>query len=777
MSSDSRKHPYNNPYYPDNVYGHAVKLLIKNRKAALADHVHLDIGSGFGSIAKPLVDTLGVHYIGVDRDCEALASLRERNLEAHSLQIDEQTNVLEALRQILAGRRVASITMLDVLEHLPNGASVLHAIHQIAAEYGALIVISVPNVSHQDVGLKLAFGRWDYTEAGLLDHTHFRFFTFKTLEQTLEDQGLHVVDRNDVRVAQSDQYFPADHPALTEKSLLSSLLRRLQASANTDHSVLQFVCACVAGPTLAASLVEPTQVERPFLSIVTRTQGTRLHTLREVFVALAGQTDTDFELVVLGHRLTLEGQKAIERAIDDNPKWLREKTRLIRVDYGNRTTPLNIGFEQARGQYISILDDDDLPFGHWVETFHKLAKANYGRILRASCVRQEVKNVDVLGKSGLRAIGSPLKMYASEFDWVDHLQENQTPPVSLAFPCGVFHHLHERFDESLTTTEDWDYLMRTAGVVGVASSPEITSIYRWWNMEQSSRTEHPSSEWITNYHQVLRKLDSTVNIIPVGVVSRIRQLFEHKQVYFPEFHFRIAKFIAQVRQERMRLARHHAELKEESLSFSRDTLRMELANLQQRLKTCSKPAVCDQQLLLESIFFDASWYRLHYTNALAGADPVSDYLAHGNERNPGPAFDGLWYLKRYDDVLQSGTNPLIHYLRYGQMEARDIRPVVSVNEHYESQLGLFSDLQKIADSQLFDDFWYCEKYPEVLQAKLDPIEHYLLFGAEEGRNPGPNFDGNWYLERYQDVAKSNQNPLVHYLRFGIDEGRMIRPVV
>lgn len=77
-------------------------------------------------------------------------------------------------------------------------------------------------------------------------------------------------------------------------------------------------------------------------------------------------------------------------------------------------------------------------------------------------------------------------------------------------------------------------------------------------------------------------------------------------------------------------------------------------------------------------------------------------------------------------------------------------------------------------SGLFDESWYLEAYPDVAQSGLDPVEHYLRFGAAEARNPSALFDSRWYLAAYPDVAEAGVNPLVHYILFGRDEGR--RPV-
>jgi 2-polyprenyl-3-methyl-5-hydroxy-6-metoxy-1,4-benzoquinol methylase len=519
---------YDNAFYDNNVYGHALSLLSKHRVRSRAGEVHVDLGCGYGRIAEPLTAELGLTYIGVDADEGGLASLRQRGFEAHQLCLGEEEKTFEALRGILDGRTIASMTMLDTLEHLVDGDAVLRVINRLAAQYTALVVISVPNVAHSDIGFKLALGRWDYTEVGLLDHTHRRLFGSEMLGRVFRSTGLYPVDTNDVRSTVSDQHFPADHPALARGSELHSYLAYLREGSGRGADVNQFVWLCAAGrSSVAESFLRPaTAPQRPFLSAVMRTQGRRMHTLTEALTALAGQTDTDFEVIVVGHRLALDEQKAVERAIEDCPEWLRAKSRLVLVHSGNRTRPLNEGFAVAAGRYIAILDDDDMPFGHWVETFRALDRESPGRLLRAVAVCQEVGTIAIADQPGLRAFGKMKCNYPERFDFVDHLRENYTPPVSVAFPRGVFHDLGLQFDELLTTTEDWDYILRTAAIVGTTSSPEITGIYRWWPKDENSRTVHPKEEWQRNHFRIFEKLDDIPVMFPRGTTGRIRSLLD-----------------------------------------------------------------------------------------------------------------------------------------------------------------------------------------------------------------------------------------------------------
>jgi hypothetical protein len=75
----------------------------------------------------------------------------------------------------------------------------------------------------------------------------------------------------------------------------------------------------------------------------------------------------------------------------------------------------------------------------------------------------------------------------------------------------------------------------------------------------------------------------------------------------------------------------------------------------------------------------------------------------------------------------------------------------------------------------FDIVWYLMAYPDVANSGMDPIEHFVRFGAYENRNPNEFFDVKFYVTRYKDVAKSSINPFIHYLKFGQDEGRLGLP--
>lgn len=74
-----------------------------------------------------------------------------------------------------------------------------------------------------------------------------------------------------------------------------------------------------------------------------------------------------------------------------------------------------------------------------------------------------------------------------------------------------------------------------------------------------------------------------------------------------------------------------------------------------------------------------------------------------------------------------------------------------------------SDYETLVGSALFDAGWYLERYIDLQQVVIEPICHFWESGAQEGRDPGPNFSTSGYLRANPAVCESGRHPLVHYL--------------
>jgi 2-polyprenyl-3-methyl-5-hydroxy-6-metoxy-1,4-benzoquinol methylase len=85
------------------------------------------------------------------------------------------------------------ILFADVLEHLRNPADVLRKCIPALKPSGE-IVISLPNVANFTVRLGLLLGQFNYTERGILDKTHLRFFTLRSVMQMMREVSCEILE-------------------------------------------------------------------------------------------------------------------------------------------------------------------------------------------------------------------------------------------------------------------------------------------------------------------------------------------------------------------------------------------------------------------------------------------------------------------------------------------------------------------------------------------------------------------------------------------------------
>ena len=146
----------------------------------------LDLGCGEGFFAAELKKDNN-RVTGVD----ALPAAGHNGAIEEYWSADLDNGIAPVIEQ-LAGKRFDRVLLLDVLEHLKNPERLLHQCRDVLKPDGALVV-SLPNVANITVRLTLLLGKFDYTERGILDRTHLRFFTLKTARKFLQLNGYRVV--------------------------------------------------------------------------------------------------------------------------------------------------------------------------------------------------------------------------------------------------------------------------------------------------------------------------------------------------------------------------------------------------------------------------------------------------------------------------------------------------------------------------------------------------------------------------------------------------------
>ena len=248
--------------------------------------------------------------------------------------------------------------------------------------------------------------------------------------------------------------------------------------------------------------------------------------MRDTLLTLAGQSLQDFELHLVIHGEAESAVSAVRSLVAEFPPNLQARVGIIQCTRPSRSAPLNDAISHAKGRYVAVLDDDDFVFGHWVETFERLSREQPGAMLRAVCTRQDFEAT----YKGHTLIPQALSWFQlawpSDYNAVDHLHANYSPFMSMAFPIAVFKKLNFRWDETVTTAEDWQLGTRIAMICGVADTAEITGVYRWWSNGESSTFLHPPTEWQANRERILAVLNSQPILLPKGSVRKICSLID-----------------------------------------------------------------------------------------------------------------------------------------------------------------------------------------------------------------------------------------------------------
>lgn len=145
----------------------------------------LELGCGEGKTLRLLQhQKLAKKVIGVDIDAHSIE--RAKKYLDIAIVADVENDALPF------NKGQFDVVMLpDILEHLRQPEVLLEKVFRWLKPQG-YVIVSVPNVQHISVIQNLWRGRWDYTDAGIMDRTHLRFFTRATLTEMLEQAGFSV---------------------------------------------------------------------------------------------------------------------------------------------------------------------------------------------------------------------------------------------------------------------------------------------------------------------------------------------------------------------------------------------------------------------------------------------------------------------------------------------------------------------------------------------------------------------------------------------------------
>lgn len=160
----------------------------------------LDVGCYDGALGYHLITEKKCIVDGIELDPKAAkeASKHYNKVVVANLNIDDVTTDLDGGYDY--------IIFADVLEHLLEPQLLLSKLKELLSENGK-VIISVPNIGYQGVLASLSEGDFPYSETGILDRTHLRFFTRKTLKELIVQSGLYPNDIKNVILPVVDSEF------------------------------------------------------------------------------------------------------------------------------------------------------------------------------------------------------------------------------------------------------------------------------------------------------------------------------------------------------------------------------------------------------------------------------------------------------------------------------------------------------------------------------------------------------------------------------------------
>ncbi|MCT0209040.1 bifunctional 2-polyprenyl-6-hydroxyphenol methylase/3-demethylubiquinol 3-O-methyltransferase UbiG [Synechococcus sp. CS-1332] len=190
----------------------------------------LDVGAGNGVLAQLFLArgiSLCIDGVEPSADAVSLASCHYRHLHHGAL-----AEVMEHLSPTTYDH----VVLADVIEHTVDPSETLSLASALLGADGR-IWISLPNVAFAPIRAELLHGSWTYSDWGILERSHLRFFTKASLKRLISDAGLEI----------ETIYHLGRSPFCMEKKLQDyplNMLTLLQMKADPLAFTYQFLAIC-----------------------------------------------------------------------------------------------------------------------------------------------------------------------------------------------------------------------------------------------------------------------------------------------------------------------------------------------------------------------------------------------------------------------------------------------------------------------------------------------------------------------------------------------------
>jgi ubiquinone/menaquinone biosynthesis C-methylase UbiE len=180
----------------------------------------IEVGCSSGALAREFKKkSPTAHYIGIDIDPDSAKLARRHCDETLAMDIEKADD------NFWTSKTDRDCWVFgDTLEHLVDPWTILRKIRNVIPEHGHVIAC-IPNAQHWSLQVRLCTGDFSYEDQGLLDKTHLRWFTRKTMLQMLSQCGFK---------------FNAGHPRIfnePSREIFIPLIEQMASAAGANPAV------------------------------------------------------------------------------------------------------------------------------------------------------------------------------------------------------------------------------------------------------------------------------------------------------------------------------------------------------------------------------------------------------------------------------------------------------------------------------------------------------------------------------------------------------------
>lgn len=332
---------FNIRYYT-NARGDLISLIKRDRN----DPIHvLEVGCGGGATLNR------IKYLFPNAQVRGI-ELVEDVAELGINQVDIIQGNIETMQLPYEKQYFDYIIFGDVLEHLYDPEAVLQKLKPYLRVGGGQFLCSIPNVMHVSVILSLLQGEFRYEDAGILDRTHIRFFTWRSICAMLNRCGLEPTDLSTsvVKVKTTKE----------NEELLQAIYSLPRIAPKEQFQVYQYVLSAgIADDEEVTGVTEEDKTPMKKVSVVVPCYNVSMHLYKCVDHLLSQTIGLEnLEIILVDNASTDEGQTW--KVITDYEKQYPDTIIAVQLEeHMCQGGARNVGLSYASGEFLIFCDAED----------------------------------------------------------------------------------------------------------------------------------------------------------------------------------------------------------------------------------------------------------------------------------------------------------------------------------------------------------------------------------------------------------------------------------